>query len=320
MSITLDDFQRAQENLKRIIHKTPLLHSRPLSEQANNNIYLKLENLQVTGSFKVRGAYNKITNLTDEQKTKGVVTHSAGNHGIGTAYAASLSGVDATVVLPETPNPVKKQKIEEYGATTIDHGKNSSEMFEKVLEYADKGSSIIHPFDDPYTIAGQGTVGLEILDALPYVDVIVVPVSGGGLISGIATAVKLSKPEVKVIGVNAEGAQAMSRSLAVGKPVEVDDINTIADGLMASKPGDLNFKYTQKYVDDLVIVPEEDIAKTVRIMSDDTKVVAEPSGAAALAAVLHGLINEKGKNVVTIVSGGNIDPSFYVDLLSKENK
>lgn len=320
MMVNLDQIKQAEAKLAGVTKKTPLYFTDYFSSETSNEVYLKLENLQITGSFKIRGAYNKISSLTDEEKRKGIVTHSAGNHGIGTAYAAKLLGIEATVILPENPNLTKKKEILRYGANVVEHGKNSFEMSEKVLEYNAKGMSIVHPFDDPYTIAGQGSIGLEIIKDLPEVDTVVIPISGGGLIAGIASALKQIKPNIQIIGVNAGGAQAMYQSLKMGRPTMVEDIDTIADGLMANKPGDITFAHVQKYVDDLVIVPEKDIAHTVALMADKTKMVVEPSGAAALAAVLTQLDNLKNRKIAVLVSGGNVDLGFYSSLIKKYNE
>lgn len=321
MYINLKQIYQAKANLAGVIIPTPLQESRTFSDLTGNDIYLKTENLQKTGSFKVRGAYNKVANLTDAEKNNGIVAFSAGNHGAGTAYAAQKLGVSASVVMPVNPVASKKNAIIQYGAKAIEYGKTSIEMYEKALELHQKqGLAMIHPFEDPYVIAGQGTIGLEILDDLPETDVVIVPVSGGGLISGVAAALKELKPTLKVIGVNTEGAMAMYTSLQHGKPTEVEKVDTIADGLMAKKPGDLTFAHTQHYVDDMVLVSEEDIANCVAFMAERTKLVVEPSGAAAMAAMLSGNIKIKGKKVVVMVSGGNISFELYQTLIQKYNE
>ncbi|WP_078596011.1 threonine ammonia-lyase [Evansella clarkii] len=316
MLVTINDIYQARANLAGVINRTPLENSTTISTLTGNDVYLKTENLQKTGSFKIRGAYNKIANLPEEERKKGVVAFSAGNHGAGTAYAAQKLGVKSTVVMPENPVLSKKNAILEYGAEVIEHGTTSIAMFEKAFElHQQEGRVMIHPFDDPYIIAGQGTIGLEILEDLPDAEVVIIPVSGGGLISGLAAALKEIKPTIKVIGVNTEGATAMYTSLQHGQPTEVSEVNTIADGLMAKKPGDLTFAHTKKYVDDLVLVSEADIANSVAFMAERAKLVVEPSGAAATAALLSGRVNIKDKKTVVMVSGGNVSFELYHKLI-----
>jgi threonine dehydratase len=315
MLVTLNQIQQARANLAGNINPTPLQHSSTFSALSGNDIFLKTENLQKTGSFKIRGAYNKIANLTREEKSKGVVAFSAGNHGAGTAYAAQRLGISATVVMPENPVASKKNAIVGYGARAIEYGTTSIAMYEKAFElHKEEGLVMIHPFDDLHIIAGQGTIGLELLEDLPELDAVVVPVSGGGLISGIAAAIKQIKPTIEVIGVNTEGATAMYSSLQEGRPVEVP-VNTIADGLMAKKPGDLTFVHTQRYVDDLVLVSEDEIANTVSFLAERAKLVVEPSGAAALAAMINGHVPLKNKKVAIMVSGGNVCLNLFQSLI-----
>lgn len=321
MFVTLRQIKQAQANLAGVINQIPLQYSKTFSELSGNEIYLKPENLQKTGSFKIRGAFNKIANLSEADKVNGVVAFSAGNHGAGTAYAAGKLGIKATVVMPENPVAGKKNAIIQYGANAVEHGTDSIAMFLKALQFhEEEGMAMIHPFDDPYTIAGQGSIGIEILDELPDVEAVVVPVSGGGLISGVAAAVKEIKPTVQVIGVNSEGATAMYTSLQHGKPTEVEKINTIADGLMAKIPGELTFAHTQRYVDDLVLVSEEQIAETVSILAERAKLVVEPSGAAALAAMIFNRTGLKNKKTAVLVSGGNISFELFHSLIHSYNE
>jgi threonine dehydratase len=321
MYVDLHQIEQAKAKLAGVINETPLQFSKTFSEWSGNEIFLKPENLQKTGSFKIRGAFNKISSLSPQQKENGVVAFSAGNHGAGTAYAARQLGVKATVVMQENPVPSKKNAIQGYGATTVEAGTDSIAMYQRALRFhEEEGMEMVHPFDDLYTIAGQGTIGLEILQELPDVDTVVIPVSGGGLISGVAAALKEVKPTVQIIGVNTEGAQAMYHSLQQGKPAEVDKVETIADGLMAKKPGELTFLHTQKYVDDLVLVTEKEIAETVAILSERAKLVVEPSGAAALAAILYNHTNLKNRKVVSMVSGGNIKLDLYASLIQQHNQ
>ena len=316
MLVTLDQIHKAKANLAGVTHKTPLLFQKELSEMCENDIYLKLENLQLTGSFKVRGAFNKVSSLTQKEKENGVVAFSAGNHGAGTAYAAQVLGIPSTIVMPNTPNPEKKESIISFGSKVVLGGETSVEMFEKALDIQNtKRMTMIHPFNDPYIISGQGSVGIEILEDLPEVDVVICAVSGGGLISGVATAIKETRPRTKVIGVNTEGAQAMYQSIRNGEITEVEEVNTIADGLMAKKPGDLTFSHTEKYVDDLILVSEENIRKTVALLAKTTKTIVEPSGAAAIASLLAGNIKYKKKKVAVIVSGGNVENKLFTELI-----
>ncbi|BAQ09976.1 threonine dehydratase [Bacillus sp. OxB-1] len=321
MYITLNQIQQAKANLAGVIISTPLQTSNTFSNLTGSEIYLKPENLQKTGSFKIRGAYNKIANLTDEEKVNGVVAFSAGNHGAGTAYAAQKLGISATVIMPENPVASKKNAIEQYGARAIEYGATSIEMFDKAYQlHKEEGRAMIHPFDDPFIIAGQGTLGLEIVEELPDVDAVIIPVSGGGLISGMAAALKELKPTIQVIGVNTEGATAMYTSLRNGKPTEVEKVNTIADGLMAKKPGELTFAHTQRYVDDLILVKESEIANSVALLAERAKLVVEPSGAAAIAAMLSGQLELSGKKVVVMASGGNISFELYQKLIREYNE
>jgi threonine dehydratase len=316
--VTLRQIEQARANLVGIIQATPLQYSRTFSEISGSQIYLKPENLQKTGSFKIRGAYNKMANLSKEEQRRGVVAFSAGNHGAGTAYAAGLLGIKATVVMPDNPVPSKKQAILGYGARVIEGGTTSITMYERALQLQqEEGLVMVHPFEDSYTIAGQGTIGMEILEELPDVDAVVVPVSGGGLIAGVSAALKDLKPTIQVIGVNTEGATAMYKSILNGRPIEVEKVETIADGLMAKKPGDLTFAHTQKYVDEMILVSEEQIARTVAILAERAKLVVEPSGAAALASLLFHRAVLTGKKVVTMVSGGNANMELFSSLVSK---
>lgn len=318
MYVTVRQIEQARANLSGIIQATPLQYSRTFSGMSGNQIFLKPENLQKTGSFKIRGAYNKIANLPKEDQKYGVVAFSAGNHGAGTAYAAQKLGISATVVMPDHPVPSKQQAILGYGARVVYGGTTSISMYEKAYQlHKEEGLAMVHPFEDLYTIAGQGTIGLELLEELPEAEAVVVPVSGGGLISGVAAALKELKPTIQVIGVNTEGARAMYESIQNGRPTEVEKVETIADGLMAKKPGEMTFAHTQKYVDDMILVSEEEIAKTLTILAERAKLVVEPSGAAALAALLFGRTSIKNKKVIAMVSGGNTNMELFAALIQK---
>lgn len=306
--ITLNDIKEAGDLVLQVAHETPLDFSQTFSELSNNQVYLKLENLQKTGSFKVRGAYNKIMSLTEEEKKRGVIAASAGNHAQGVAFASGTAGVATTIVMPEGAPIAKMAATSKYGAKIVLHG----DTFDEALDYAirhqqETGATFVHAFDDFKVIAGQGTIGLEIVKQLPEVEAIVCPIGGGGLISGIAMAVKELKPSVKVYGVQAAACPSMSTSLREKELVKVATEGTIADGIAVKKPGKITFDLVQKYVDDVFVVDDLEMARTMLYLMERNKQVVEGSGAASLAALLHHKIPISGKNVVSIISGGNID-------------
>ncbi|WP_019122117.1 threonine ammonia-lyase [Brevibacillus massiliensis] len=318
MYVTVSDIQQARENLVGVIQATPLQYSKTFSDMSGNEIYFKPENLQKTGSFKVRGAYHKISHLSAAEKSAGVVAFSAGNHGAGTAYAARLLGVKATISMPTEPVQSKKAAVIGYGARVVDGGSTSITMYQRALELSQsEGLTMVHPFDDLLTIAGQGTIGLEILDELPDVEAVIIPVGGGGLISGVAAALKESNPAIQVIGVNPEGARSMYESVVTGRLTEVDQLETMADGLKAKRVGERTFAHAQKYVDEMVLVSEEEIAKAAVLLAARGKLVAEPSGAAALAAMAFQRTRLRGKKTVVLVSGGNVDMKLFADLIAR---
>lgn len=316
------NIMRAREALRGVVHETPLDLSRTFSKLSGGKVYLKLENLQRTGSFKIRGAYYKIYRLGEEAKKRGVITASAGNHAQGVALASSLLGVKATVVMPENTPVSKVIATKSYGTNVnvILHGKTYDDSYRKSMELsAEGGPTFIHPFDDPDVIAGQGTVGVEILEGLGAPDVVVVPVGGGGLISGIAVALKtLAGSRVKVIGVEAEACPSVKTSLGRGEPVEVEARPTIADGILVKKPGELTLEIMEKFVDDVVLVSDREIAKAIFILLERGKILAEGAGAASLAALLSGKLDLRGKRAVFVVSGGNIDLTLLSKIISRE--
>ncbi len=315
--VTLEDIKRAQRTIERVVHRTSLTQCHVLTELTGNEVYLKMENLQKTGSFKIRGAYNKIASLSEEDRKRGVITSSAGNHAQGVALAAKLFGVKATIVMPRFAPLSKIKKTKEYGAEVILHGDIFDEAYELAKRIQEEtGAVFIHPFNDPHVIAGQGTIGLEILEDLPDVDVVVVPVGGGGLASGVALAVKSLKPNVRVVGVQAENVPSMLASVAKGKPSVVDGKPTIADGIAVKKPGELTVELVKKYVDDLVTVNEDEIADAILFLLEQAKVVAEGAGAVGVAALLNRL-NLRGKKVVVVISGGNIDVNMIERIINK---
>lgn len=312
-------YQRVQEAHKRIrsiVHKTPLIHSNIFSQLSGCEVHLKFEQLQKTGSFKIRGAYNKIMTLTDEEKQKGVIASSAGNHAQGVALAATKANMPATIVMPEGAPLAKIQATRGYGADVILHGQVFDEAFQKAKEIqADTNATFIHAFDDLDVIAGQGTIGIEIMEEMPDVDAVLIPVGGGGLISGIAATIKETNPSIQIIGVEAAGAASMYSSLKAKKKTTLKEISTIADGIALKEPGALNYEFAEKYVDDLITVSDEDIARTMLILLERTKQMVEPSGAASLASLImkgNPTVRERfsGKKIIAILSGGNVDVNF----------
>jgi threonine dehydratase len=309
--ITLADIKKAQQTIKAVVHYTPLDYSSTFSTLSNHHIYFKLENLQKTGSFKIRGAYNKIVSLTENEKKKGVIAASAGNHAQGVALASRKANISSTIVMPEGAPLSKIEATKGYGAEVL----LSGSTFDDALEYAIKlkqklGASFIHAFDDLKIIEGQGTVGLEIMEQLPDVEVIVCPIGGGGLISGVALAAKQINPKVKVYGVQAAACPSMISSLVKRTPVKVDSVHTIADGIAVKKPGNLSLEIVQNYVDDVFTVDDMEIARAMLYLLERNKLLVEGSGAAAIAALMYNKIPIQGKKVVVILSGGNVDINF----------
>lgn len=318
MTVTLKMIQEAKEGLKEIARKTDLSFSRTFSEISGMNVYLKPENRQKTGAFKVRGAFNKIANLTEEEKSKGVIASSAGNHAQGVALAASTYGIKATICMPETAPAAKVSATRGYGADIIQHGVVYDDCYAKAVEVQkETGATFVHPFNDPYVIAGQGTVGLEILEDLPNVDAIVVPIGGGGVISGIAVAAKSIKPEVKIIGVQAEVIASTKASFEAGHIVTVPGVKSLADGISVATPGALTFEIMKEYVDEVVTVSEEEIEDAIFMLAQRSKLVVEGAGATTIAAVMNKKINMPGKNIVTVLTGGNIDVAVLANIIQK---
>lgn len=316
--LELKDFEAAAERLKNVIHQIPLSTSATFSSMTGAEVYLKCENQQKTGSFKVRGAYNKIMKRYAEGNLKAVVASSAGNHAQGVAFAASSVGVPATIVMPRSTPIAKVSATEGYGAKVVLSGTIYDEAYAKACQICEEtGAEFIHPFDDEDVMAGQGTIALEILRDLPYVDMIFVPAGGGGLISGVAACAKQINPRVQVIGVQAEGAPAIANSFRAGKLQASENVRTIADGIAVKSPGEHTFEYIQKYVDRVVTVSDDDIASTILLLLERTKQVVEPAAATSLAAILSNKIDIKGKKVVCVLSGGNIDVSFIHKIVEK---
>jgi len=304
--MTLDAFKNARNVLHGVIRSTHLIHSPYLSRLCGNNVYLKPENMQVTGAYKIRGAYYKSSTLTEEEKTRGLVTASAGNHAQGVAYAAQAAGVKATIVMPTTTPLVKVNNTKDYGAEVILHGEvfdDAAELAAKLAE--EKGLTYVHPFNDPVLATGQGTIAYEIFQDLPDVDAILVPVGGGGLITGISTLTKQLNPSVEVIGVEPTGAASMKASLEAGHVVTLPTASTIADGVAVKTPGDKVFPYVQKYVDRILALEDGELVEAFLDIMERHKMVVENAGLLTVAALRH--LDFKGKNVVCVLSGGNMD-------------
>ena len=309
--LNLKEIELAAKRLKPVLHHTELNTSATFSRMTGSEVYLKCENRQRTGSFKIRGATNKIAALVERGEVKSVVASSAGNHAQGVAYAATSFGIPATIVMPANAPIAKVQATEGYGAKVVLCGDCYDDAYAKAREICDKeGATFLHPYNDPEVIAGQGSIGLEILSDLPTVDVIIAPAGGGGLLAGIAACVKQINPRVKVIGVQAEGADAIARSFREKKLVCTDSVSTIADGIAVKAPGDITVELINRYVDDVVTVSDKEIAEAILLLMERCKQIVEPSGATPIAAILKGKVDVKGKKVVCVLSGGNIDMSF----------
>lgn len=304
--LTLDKFEEASEKVKEVTLETKLIYSEFLSEQTGNKVYLKPENMQLTGAYKVRGAYYKISTLTDEERSKGLITASAGNHAQGVAYAAKRYGCKAVIVMPTGTPLIKINRTKSYGAEVILYGDVYDEACAHALELAEKhGYTFIHPFDDLAVATGQGSIAMEIFKELPLVEYILVPIGGGGLATGVATLAKLLNPKIKVIGVEPAGANCMQASFASGKVTTLPKVNTIADGTAVKTPGTLIFPYIQKNLDDIITVDDNELITCFLDMVENHKMVVENSGLLTVAALKH--LDIKDKRVVSILSGGNMD-------------
>ena len=308
---TLDDVYVAAKRLRGVVAHTPLLAPATPGFPLAGSLMLKPENLQVTGSFKPRGAYNKMASLAPERRERGVVAFSSGNHAQGVAYAARLLGVPATVIMPEDAVPGKLEATRALGAEVIQVGTTSQQRLEYGMALAhERGAALVPSYDDPMIVAGQGTIGLEILEDRRDVEAVVVPVGGGGMLSGVALAIKSLRPQVRVIGAEPSGAADAHESLHNGRLTTWDHIDTIADGLRATHLGDLPFALITRLVDDIVTVSDEEIRAAVLALHRGAKLVVEPSGAVAMAALMHGKTGLEGRRVVAVLSGGNIDPAL----------
>ena len=304
--LTLEAFEEAAEKVKEATQPTELVYSEYFSNQTENKVYLKPENMQFTGAYKVRGAYYKMSTLSDEERAKGIITASAGNHAQGVAFAAKRYGCKAVIVMPTTTPLIKVNRTKGYGAEVILHGDVYDEACEKALELAeDNGYTFIHPFDDPAVATGQGSIAMEIIKELPLVDYILVPVGGGGLATGVSTLTKLLNPKIKVIGVEPAGANCLQESLKQGKVTTLESVSTIADGTAVKTPGTGIFPYLKKNLDDIITVEDEELVVAFLDMVENHKMIVENSGLLTVAALKH--LPVKGKKIVSILSGGNMD-------------
>lgn len=304
--LTLDKFEEASEIVKKVASETKLVYSDYFSKQTGNKVYLKTENMQFTGAYKLRGAYYKISTLTQEERERGLITASAGNHAQGVAYAAQSFGAKATIVMPTTTPLIKVNRTKSYGAEVVLHGDVYDEACAKAYELAEEhGYTFIHPFDDLTVATGQGTIAMEIFKELPLVDYILVPIGGGGLATGVSTLAKLLNPKIRVIGVEPAGANCMQESIKNGKVTTLPKVNTIADGTAVKTPGEKLFPYLQQNLDDIITVEDEELVVTFLDMVENHKMIVENSGLLTVAALKH--LDVKDKKIVSILSGGNMD-------------
>ncbi len=314
--LTLDNVYRASYVLKDVIRKTDVIYAPKL--KVGTELYLKTENLQITGSFKVRGSYYKMTRLTEEERSRGVIACSAGNHAQGVALAAQKNGIKAVICLPDGAPISKIEATKSYGAEVCLVEGVYDDAYRRAIELRDsEGYSFIHPFDDEDVIAGQGTIALEIADQLPDLDAIIVPIGGGGLISGIAYTIKSINPRVKVYGVQAQGAPSMRNSLRDGEIEELDKVSTIADGIAVKKPGQLTYELCSKYVDEIATVSDDEISAAILALMEQHKLVTEGAGAVAVAAAMFGKFDLEGKKTVCLLSGGNIDVTILSRVIKR---
>jgi len=316
-AITPEAVEQAAADLSSHLTPTPLQYSRAFTAKAGCHVHLKIEAVQPIRAFKVRGALNKIIRMHPEQRAAGVITASAGNHGQGVAYGANVFRIPATVYVPETANELKVEAIKRYGGRVVQAGRSYQDAYlEAIRAQAASGATFVHAFDDPYVIAGQGSIAVEMAEQLPDFDTVLVPVGGGGLISGIATYLKGRRPSVRVVGVEPAGADALSRSLAAGRIVTLDRVQTMADGLAASAPGRLCFEIARRCVDEVIVVQEDEMLRAIRLYFEWEHLLAEPAGAAALAALLYHYRPSPSERVVVVLSGANVTDDVMVRALT----
>ena len=316
--LTIEDVRDAATALGGVTRATPLIRNYKLEEMFGTEVYYKPENLQRTGSFKVRGGYNKIRSLTPDERGRGVIASSAGNHAQGVASAARAAGIPATIVMPVSAPLTKVTRTRGYGAEVVLHGEYYEEAFARAEEIQrERDLVFVHPFDDPHVIAGQGTVGLEIFDELPDVDTVIVPIGGGGLISGIALVLKTLKPDVRIVGVEAAGAPAALKALEVGKLVTLDRADTIADGIKVRKLSERTFDYISRFVDEVVLVDDEEIGLAMVELMESSKLVVEGAGAVTAAALFNNRIANVGRKAVALLGGGNVDINLVARVIER---
>jgi len=316
--IPLSEIIEAKKRINGVVNKTPFANAPLLSQKVGYEVFLKKENLQITGAYKIRGAYNKISSLSKEEKKRGVIAASAGNHAQGVAYSAKAFNVPATIIMPEATPLLKVVGTKALGAKVVLKGENYDEAYEYALQYAkENGLTFIHPFKDDKIMAGQGTVALEMYDEVDDLDMILVPIGGGGLISGIGSAIKQLDPHIKVIGVTAKGAPAMYESFKEKKALSTKDVRTIADGIAVRDASEKNLKIILECVDDIIQVSDDEIANAVLFLLEKQKIVVEGAGAVGVAALMHSKIKEEGKKVGVVISGGNIDVGMLSVIIEK---
>lgn len=314
--LTLDKIYHSRYILRQVIRETDIIHAPNINPESE--IYLKTENLQITGSFKVRGAYYRMSQLTDEEKERGVIACSAGNHAQGVALAAARNGIKSVICLPDNAPISKVEATKSYGAEVcLVKGVYDDAYTEALRQRDEYGYTFIHPFDDENVIAGQGTIGLELMEQLPDMDAVIVPIGGGGLISGIAFAIKQLNPRIKVYGVQALGAPSMYDSVREGKPVQLESVSTIADGIAVKSPGENTFRYCSEYVDDIVTVNDDEISAAILALMEQQKLVTEGAGAVPVAAAMFNKLPIKGKKTVCLLSGGNIDVTILSRVIKR---
>ncbi len=316
--INIENIQQAKQRLDSIIRITPIAYAPILSANSGGDIYLKKENLQLTGSFKLRGAFNKIAKLNQDERAKGVVAASAGNHAQGVAFSSKHFGCEATIVMPEATPLLKVSGVKSHGANVVLHGANYDEAYKYATDFAkENNKTFVHPFADDDVIAGQGTIGLELLEELDDIDMIIIPIGGGGLISGIASAAKQLKPSIKIVGVVATGARAMKESFEAKTPIDSVSVKTIADGIAVRDITPKMLDYVLELVDEVIEVEDNEIASAILFLLEQHKLVVEGAGATGTAAIMHNKIDVKGKKVVLPLSGGNIDVTMLAQIIEK---